>query len=181
MKRLEGWGLVTIRHGGATRVSDFLLSGGLHLLPYLVDVEGPVDASVLRELHEIRAMLLGWCAEQAALKADPASVARLESLARRLAESRGRPAEAQELDYDFFETLVQITGNRPLLLFANVVREVYLRGRARFLGLYAKEVFDPRHHQRAVEAIRRRDAAAAGAAMREYAQTAIAASGEGRT
>ena len=179
MKRLEGWGLVKIRQGGATRVTDFLLSGGMHLLPFLVEVDGAVDPSVLLELHEIRAMLLGWSAEQAALKADPASVARLEALARRLMDSRGRPAEAQELDYDFFEALLQITGNRPLLLFSNVVREVYLRGRERFLGLYAKDVFDPRHHQRAVEAIRRKDAAAAGAAMRAHAQTALAGSATG--
>jgi GntR family transcriptional repressor for pyruvate dehydrogenase complex len=176
MKRLEAWGLVKIRHGGATRVSDFLLSAGLDLLPFLVEVDGPVDATVLRELHEIRAMLLGWCAEQAALKADPASIARLESLARQLVASRGRPSVSQELDYDFFEALVQITGNRPLLLFANVVRGVYLRGRERFLGLYSKDVFDPLLHERAVDAIRAGDAQAAGAAMREHATTALGAS-----
>jgi GntR family transcriptional repressor for pyruvate dehydrogenase complex len=174
MKRLDAWGLVKIRHGGATRVSDFLLSAGLDLLPYLVEADGPVDPSVLRELHEIRAMLLGWCAEQAARKADPASIQRLEALARQLAASRGRPAEAQELDYEFFETLVQITGNRPLLLFANVVRGVYLRGRQRFLSLYARDVFDPRLHQRAVDAIRAHEPLAAGAAMREHAASALA-------
>ena len=177
MKRLEGWGQVKIRHGGATRVSDFLLSAGLDLLPFLVEVEGQVDPSVLRELHEIRAMLLGWCAEQAALKADPASIARLDTLARKLSDGRAHPSEAQELDYDFFEALVQITGNRPLLLFSNVVREVYLRGRERFLDLYSREAFDPRHHQRAVEAIRRRDPVAAGAAMRAHAQMALTAAG----
>jgi len=180
MHRLEAWGLVKIRHGGATRVSDFLLSAGLDLLPFLVEVDGPVDATVLRELHEIRAMLLGWCAEQAAEKADPASIARLEGLARQLVASRGRPSLSQELDYDFFEALVQITGNRPLLLFSNVVRAVYLRGRQRFLSLYAKEVFDPRHHERAVAAIRARDAVAAGAAMRAHATTALAAAGDRR-
>jgi len=177
MKRLDAWGLVKIRHGGATRVSDFLLSASLDLLPFLVEVDGPVEPSVLRDLHEIRAMLLGWCAEQAAVKADAVSVARLDALARRLAASHGRPAESQELDYDFFEALVQITGNRPLLLFANVVRGVYLRGRQRFLGLYAREVFDPGLHRRAVDAIRARDPQAAGAAMRQHAATALAATG----
>jgi len=180
MKRLEAWGLVKIRQGGATRVSDFLLSASLDLLPFLVELDGPVDATVLRDLHEIRAMLLGWCAEQAALKADPSSVARLDALARQLAASHGRPSESQELDYEFFEALVQITGNRPLLLFANVVRGVYLRGRSRFLGLYAREVLDPRLHLRAVEAIRAHDPQAAGAAMREHAATALSAKGVAR-
>ena len=103
-----------------------------------------------------------------------------EGLARQLVASRGRPSLSQELDYDFFEALVQITGNRPLLLFSNVVRAVYLRGRQRFLSLYAKEVFDPRHHERAVAAIRARDAVAAGAAMRAHATTALAAAGDRR-
>jgi DNA-binding FadR family transcriptional regulator len=75
---------------------------------------------------------------------------------------------------------VQITGNRPLLLFANVVRGVYLRGRERFLGLYARDVFDPRLHERAVEAIRAKNPEAAGAAMREHATTAFAAAGTTR-
>ena len=175
MKRLEAWGLVKIKHGGTTRVSDFLLSAGLELLPHLVELGGVVDASVLRDLHELRAMILGWCAEQAAQKADPASLARLESLARQLADPKAKPSQLQELDYDFFETLVQITGNRLLLMFSNVVREVYLRGRERFVGLYAKGVFDARHHARAIEAIRRRDSTAAGIAMRSHAVTALLA------
>ena len=33
LQRLAQDGLVTIQHGGATRVTDFRQSGGLHLLP----------------------------------------------------------------------------------------------------------------------------------------------------
>src|SRR5262249_9227490 len=43
MKRLEAWGLVRIRHGGATRVSDFFLSAGLEIVPYLVEVGAKVE------------------------------------------------------------------------------------------------------------------------------------------
>lgn len=173
MTRLEAWGLVKIKHGGATRVSDFLLSAGLDLLPHLVELGGEVDRGILRDLHEIRAMLLGWCAEQAALKADAASIGRLEELARGLAEPRAKAAQLQELDYDFFQELVRISGNRLLVLFSNVVREVYARGRDRFAGLYARGVFDARHHKKCVEAIRARDVHAAGAAMRAHAASAL--------
>lgn len=173
MKRLEGWGLVKIRHGGATRVSDFFLSAGLELVPYLIEVGAKVDPAILRDLHEIRAMLLGWCAEQAALKADPASIARLDELSRRIDDDRSGPAALQELDYDFFQELVAITGNRLLALFSNVVREVYLKGKERFAPMYSREVFESEHHRRAVDAIRARDAAAAGAAMRAHAATAL--------
>lgn len=173
MKRLEAWGLVSIRQGGATRVTDFLVSAGLDLLPHLVEVTGKVDPGVLADLHEIRAMLLGWCAEQAAKKADAASMARLEDLVRRMGEVRGRPQALQELDYDFFQELIVISGNRVLALFSNVVRDVYLKGRERFLALYAKDVFELAHHRRAVEAIRARDVRAAGDAMRAHAASAL--------
>lgn len=173
VRRLEAWGLVQVRHGGATRVTDFLLSAGMDMLPSLVEVGAKVDPIILRDLHDIRAMLLGWCAERAALQADPSSLQRLEELARGMADPKARPATLQELDYEFFEELVRISGNRILLLVSNVVRDVYLRGKERFAALYARGVFDPVHHRRAVEAIRSRDARAAGDAMRAHAATAL--------
>jgi DNA-binding FadR family transcriptional regulator len=118
-------------------------------------------------------MLLGWCAERAAVLADPSSLHRLEELARGMADPKAKPATLQELDYDFFEALVRISGNRILLLVSNVVRDIYLRGKDRFAALYAKGVFDPSHHRRAVEAIRARDPRAAGEAMRAHAASAL--------
>lgn len=173
MKRLEGWGLVTIRHGGATRVTEFLLNAGLSVLPELLEAGGELGTGVLADLHELRALLLGYCAEQAAKKADPASVARLEELARRLSEPRQKPAAVQALDYDFFEQLVLVTGNQLLLLFTKVVRDLYFRAPERFLPMYRAEVFDAGHHRRAVAAIRARDPKAAGDAMRAHAQSAL--------
>jgi DNA-binding FadR family transcriptional regulator len=170
LKRLETWGLVQVRHGGATRVRDFLLSAGIDLLPHLVEASGTPDPDILDDLHEVRAMILGYCAEQAAERADPASVARLDHLVRRMAEAP--PAVQQELDYDFFQELVAITGNRVLALFANVVRDVYLAGRERFLAMYAPGTFSLEHHRAAVAAIRGRDPVAAGRAMRRFARSA---------
>lgn len=172
MKRLEAWGLVTIRQGGATRVAQVLLDAGLSLLPPLLDARD--ELVVLREFHELRGLLLGWSAEQAALKADPASVARLEALARALSEPRQKATTLQTLDYDFFEQLVLISGNQLLLLFTKVVRSVYFRAPERFLPLYRTTVFNPEHHRQAVIAIRERNHCAAGDAMRAHASTALA-------
>jgi fatty acid metabolism transcriptional regulator FadR len=173
LKRLEAWGLVQIRQGGATRVTDFLLSAGLELLPHLMEAGSAVDPTILSDLHEIRAMLLGWCAEQAAEKADAASMARLDELVRKMVEAKGKPHALQELDYDFFQELITISGNRVMGLFSNVVRDVYLKGREHFVSLYAKGVFDPLHHKKTVEAIRERDPLAAAAAMRAHARSAL--------
>lgn len=173
MGRLETWGLVQIRHGGATRVTDFLMGAGLELLPHLVEVGGKVDPDILEDLHGIRGMLLGWCAETAARKADAADVEKLEALVVQLTDPKAKSATLQVLDYDFYQELVRISGNRVLALFSNVVRDVYLKGRDRFAGLYARDVFDASHHRAAVVAIRARDAEAAGAAMRAHAATAL--------
>lgn len=172
MKRLEAWGLVKIRQGGATRVAD-LLDAGFHLVPSLIEAGGEVGEAVLRDIHEIRGLLLGWSAEQAATKADDAALERLEALARKLAEPRARPDRLQELDYDFFQELLQATGNQLLALFARVVREVYFKGAERFVGLYRADVFDPAHHRRAVAAMRAHDPSAAGDAMRAHAASAL--------
>ena len=173
MKRLEGWGLVTIRHGGATRVANELLDSGMSLLPELLEAGGELGLGVLHDLHELRGLLLGWSAEQAALKADAASIARLEALARSLSEPRQKATALQALDYDFFEQLVLISGNQLLALFSKVVRDIYFRAPERFLPLYRSDVFDPGHHRRAVAAIRAKDSKAAGDAMRAHAASAM--------
>jgi len=173
MKQLEAWGLVKIRQGGATRVSELFLQTSSELLPQLLELGAKIDPHILRDLHEIRALLLGWCAEQAALKADASSVERLESLVQQLKANRGDKRALQELDYEFFEQLVAITGNRLLGLLGQVVRQVYLRQGPRFEELYAPKIFDPQYHQKAVVAIRKRDAEAAGQQMRLHALTAL--------
>ncbi len=173
MKRLEGWGLVTIRQGGATRVAEVLLDAGLSLLPELLEAGGELGLGILHDLHELRGLLLGWSAEQAALKADAASIARLEQLVRSLSEPRLKPAALQSLDYDFFEQLVLISGNQLLVLFAKVVRDIYFRAPERFLPMYRADVFDPEHHRRAVAAIKAKDPRGAGDAMRAHAASAM--------
>ncbi len=173
MKRLEAWGLVTIRQGGATRVAEVLLDAGMSLVPELLKAGGKLGLGVLHDLHEVRGLLLGWSAEQAALKADAASVARLDTLARAMSEPRQKAAALQALDCDFFEQLVLISGNQLLLLFSRVVRDLYFRAPERFLPMYRADVFDAGHHRRAVAAIRAKDGRAAGDAMRAHAACAL--------
>jgi DNA-binding FadR family transcriptional regulator len=172
MKQLEAWGLVKIRQGGATRVSELLLKS-TDLLPQLLELGAKIDPAILRDLHEIRALLLAWCAEQAAMKADSSSVDRLELIIRKMEAAKGDKKVLQELDYDFFQSLVAITGNRLLALLGQVVRQVYLRQGLNFESLYGPKVFDLKHHRQALAAIRKRDADLAGNSMRLHALTAM--------
>ena len=169
MLRLETWGLVHIRQGGATRVRDALQGAGLHVLPYLVAPGNRLDASLLGDILSIRVMFLAWTAEQAAARATPDDVAALEAL---LGSRRGA-ADAeriQAIDFEFFERLVAVGRNRVLTLFTNVLREIYGNNGEHLLFLYAQSPFDFSLHEQAVAAIAAGDTAGAAAAMRAYGE-----------
>lgn len=167
LHRLEANGMVEMRHGGGTRVRDFFASAGLQLLPWLVAPNGTFDPALLQDLMDLRGVLLKWTAEQAATKATEAGKQQLRSRLVALAAAK-TPKARQQLDYDFFESLVHVTGNRVLGLLTNGVRQVYIVNSGAFLAMYADD-FQLQHHLDAVSAIERGDATAAGEAMARFA------------
>ena len=171
LRHLEGWGLVTIRHGAGAKVADFLATAGLQLLPFLLAPGGRLDPALLRDLLELRVVLLGWTAAQAARRADPAEV---EALAETLTELEAAASieDLQALDYRVFQQLVALSENRVLLMLSNAIARVYMENRALFSLLYAGGL-DTVDHRRVVDALRARDASAAGDAMTAYAQSAL--------
>jgi DNA-binding FadR family transcriptional regulator len=182
LHRLEAVGMVEIRQGGATRVNDVLVKAGLQILPLLVAPGGTPDARLLQDLMEIRGMLLCWAAGQVARAVaaeGPGVVARsrLRATVEALGLPDASPAELQVRDFDFFEELVRLAGNRVLGLVLDPVRQVYLQNRSTFELLYQPGRFDPRHHVRALEAIEGGDADGAASAMAAHAATADFASG----
>ncbi len=177
LHRLEAVGMVEIRQGGATRVNDFLVKAGLQILPLLVAPGGVPDAELLQDLMEIRGMLLCWTARRVARSVaakGPELIAgsRLRVTVEALGQPDASPAELQLRDFDFFEELVQLTGNRVLGLMLHPVRQVYLHNRSTFEIFYQPGKFDPRHHQQALAAIERGDGEAAASAMAAHATTA---------
>lgn len=177
LHRLEGMGMVQIHQGDATRVNDVLVKAGLQILPLLVAPRGVPDTALLQDLMAIRGMLLCWTAQQvaqavAARGPEVLAGSRLRATVEALGRSDASPSELQLRDFDFFEELVRLTGNRVLGLLIDPVKQVYLHNRPTFEPLYQPGRFDPRHHQRALAAIERGDAAAAASAMAAYASSA---------
>ncbi len=171
LHRLEAWGLVEMRQGGATRVRDFLVTAGVQLLPYLLAPGGELDPKMLSDLLEIRTMLLGWTARMAAERATPEQVSRLQELLAELQAAEG--AEQTRIrDYDFYDHMVGMTGNGVLVLFSSATRRVFTVRGELFAGIF--EGFDASYHQRTTEAIAAGDPAAAAAAMTEYGARAQA-------
>lgn len=171
LHRLDASGLVEMRHGGATRVRDFLVTAGLQLLPYLLAPGGDLDPKLLGDLLEIRTMLLGWTARMAAERGTAQQVARLRALLDQL-EAAPDAEGLRLLDYDFYDFLVEMTGNGVLLLFSAATRQVFT-ARGELFGVLFTD-FDATHHRAAVAAIAKGDGAAAAVAMTAYGARAQA-------
>ena len=170
--RIEAWGLVEVRHGGGTRVVDFLSTAGLQLLPFLIAPGGRLDPRLLRDLLDLRAELLAWTAARAAKNTSAAGVGALERLLDAL-EAADSADRIQELDYGFFQLMVQISGNKVLEMVANAMERVYLENRQLFAALYQHGPMDTQHHRAALAAIREGKSQAARAAMFAYGESAI--------
>ncbi|MCH9680221.1 MAG: GntR family transcriptional regulator [Deltaproteobacteria bacterium] len=164
--RLEAWGLVHIKQGGATRVRDVFYSAGLHILPYLVAPDDRIDDKLLADVLAVRVMFLAWTAEHAATHATPDDVEQLRQTVAALDDATDAQT-LQRLDFEFFEHLVAAGRNRVLTLFTNALREIYDVNREHMAFLY-RESFDASHHRSAVDAIADGDGAAAARAMRAY-------------
>ncbi len=168
LNHLEAWGFVAIRQGGSTTVRDVLSTAGLHLLPWLIAPRGEPDPKLIRDLLELRVMVLSWTARLAARR--PA--ADLSGLHAMVAEMSAPDADTQTLDFDFFEGLIAVTDNQVLAMLGSALRDVYFTHRAVFTPLYTAARFDPTLHRAALAAIAAGDAAAAAAAMEAHARRA---------
>lgn len=172
LERLDAWGLIETRHGGNTRVRDFLVGAGLQLLPQLVAPGGRLDAGFMRDLLQLRVLLLGFTAGLAAERRDPAGLAELEAVLAAIEEER-EPDALQELDWRFFLVLAQAGGNRVLTMVAHMIGEVYRQNRSLFSLLYRPGTFEAGDHRAALAAVRLGDRAAAADAMTRHAERAL--------
>ncbi len=164
--RLEATEIVETRHGGGTRVRDFLVSAGMQLLPWLVAPGGNIDLPFLQDLLEIRSLNLEQTARLAARRATAEDVDSLSAALTAL-EGAETPKDRQLMDFAFYECMTAMARNRVLMLQTHAIRQVYLENRELFGSLYAGPL-DLAHHHRAVQAIAAGDEGTAAAAMLAY-------------
>jgi len=122
LKRLEQLRLVDVRHGDATRVLDWRLSGGLEALSSLKSM----DADMIGGLFEARRLLLTEAARLAAVRRTDEQAATLEELAAAFAAAAGDEEAALLADWAFMAAVIEASGNLVFQLIMNSVRELYL-------------------------------------------------------
>lgn len=182
LKKLEHLGLVRIRQGDGTRVTNFMETGGIELVQHLLPLAGRNHPELIRDMLELRRIFGREIARLAAYRQTGDSVARLRALADK-ADAATTPTEVFETDFEFYVALTQVAGNTVMGLLINTVRE----GVRSYMPLLSNLTSSPEsvraHHRALIEAVAAKDADKAGKIADEHLRTGaeLAARMGGRT
>lgn len=125
IKRLQQARLVEVKHGGTTTVLDYRVEAGADLLPSLLfDRQGRIQVEVARGIVRMRQVLSPEIAADAAAHGGEATAERLDALIAAM-EAASEPVEVQRLAFEFWEILVDGSGNIAYRLAFNSLRKTY--------------------------------------------------------
>lgn len=166
IRTLELVGLVVPRQGEGNVVAD-LSSDALAM---------PIASVLLRkreliaELLDIRKMLEPALAARAAANASPEDVAHLEEILRRQREKVVRGEPTIEEDTEFHYAIAVAARNGVVRKVLDVLMDLLRETRSRSLQLQGRPQRSLAGHRRVLDAIKRRDAAAAERAVKQHLQ-----------
>lgn len=161
---LELTGMVIPRHGEGNVVADVSTE----------TLVAPIAKLLLRkrklvaELLDVRKMLEPALAARAAVHASTDQIARLESILHRQHDKVLRGQTAIEEDSEFHYTIALAAQNSVVLKLLDVLMDLLRESRARSLQVEGRRERSLAGHRRVLEAIKRRDAAAAERAVRQH-------------
>ena len=124
LKRLEQMRLVSIHHGGGTRVADFKATGYLDLLEALVRSGESVDTDVLRSIMEMRSALAPHIARRAASRASVATKDELDQCVGAMCRAENL-SSLHSLSIRFWTTVVEGSQNLAYRLAHNTLTAAY--------------------------------------------------------
>ncbi len=125
LKRLEQARLISIRHGGSTRVLDFRQTAGTDLLSsLLVDDAGRLDLEVARSVIEMRSALAPSIARLCARRGQTV-VDELDDVVEEMQEADDDLDRLQMASLEFWGAMVSASGNIAYELAFNSLRESY--------------------------------------------------------
>jgi DNA-binding FadR family transcriptional regulator len=141
LKRLEQARLIRIQHGSGSVVLDLSTNAGFDMLGEMIMPGGKMDFVAVRGIFEFRALIGPEAARLAARRIHDSD---LEKLAEILKKIEGCPADDfetfQELDYEFYEIIVQASENLPIILITNSVRDLYLKYKENFIAIFERSI-----------------------------------------
>lgn len=167
LRRLQQARLVSVRHGGTSKVLDYRLSAGLDLLADLiVTPSGELALGVVRSIVEVRSALAPDIARLAALRANGTVRKRLAVALTALRAAQGDLLRQQEIVTELWSHLVDGSQNVVYRLAYNSLRASYAECRPLFTRVLAEEIEDVSAYEAIVAAVRSGDAGQAEARAR---------------
>jgi GntR family transcriptional regulator, transcriptional repressor for pyruvate dehydrogenase complex len=166
IRTLELVGLVVPRQGEGTVVAD--VSPEAVVMP-IASVLGR-KRELIGELLEVRKMIEPALAARAAERATPEEIAQLEDIIRRQREKTQRGEPAIDEDAEFHYQLALAAKNGVVRRVLDVLMRLLRETRVRSLQTHGRPERSLAGHKRIVEAIKRRDPAAAERAVRRHVE-----------
>jgi GntR family transcriptional regulator, transcriptional repressor for pyruvate dehydrogenase complex len=170
VRRLESLGLLKARRGSGLEVRDMFRHGSISLLPAWLRVGAPgvAPAVVLLELLRLRRLLLAEVVRMCSLYAAPEGLAAARTLLDAAWAVRDDRSAFLRADYEFAHALTTASGFAPAAWLLNAFEQGYID----LASTVAAGFPTPRDYLRAwsevLEAVARRDADRAVAAVRTY-------------
>lgn len=166
LKKLEHLGLVRIRQGDGTRVTNFMETGGIELVQHLLPLGGG-RPELIRDLLEFRRLFGRELARLAAARSGKDGLTRLRAVADKADQTSGA-AELFDLDFEFYVALAAASANQVMLLLINTVRDGVRNFMPLLANLAAPQEAVRKHHRELIAAIEKGDAAAAARIADDY-------------
>jgi len=171
LKRLAQIRLVTIQHGGATRVLDYRQCASMDLLHDLMaNADGRPNPAVVRSVMEMRSAIMPDIARLAALRGGATLADELDAVVGRMAQAVGRLPQLQALALEFWDVMVGGSENIAYRLAYNSLRQTYQEFMPLLTEVLAEEFADVPQHAAIADAVRRGDAVTAETAARDAAR-----------
>jgi GntR family transcriptional repressor for pyruvate dehydrogenase complex len=164
IRSLELAGLLVPKQGEGTLVAD--VSPDALIAPIASVLVRKRE--LISELLDVRKMLEPALAARAARNATPEDVARLEEILKRQREKALRGESWVEEDSEFHYAIARAARNSVVLKVLDVLMDLLRETRARTLQVDGRLQRSLAGHRRVLEAIRRRDAAAAERAVKQH-------------
>jgi DNA-binding FadR family transcriptional regulator len=170
LKKLEHLGLVRIRQGDGTRVTNYMETAGIELVSHLVAASSS-DPEIIGDVLEFRRVIGREVARLAATRVEEEDLSKLRELAERANDPDLPADQVFQLDFEFYVALTSATKNKVMGLLVNTVRDAV----ASYLPVLAHLTVSPEtvreHHRDLLAALEKGDADAAANAADAYLNT----------
>ncbi len=158
LRRIEAFGMLTIRQGAGARVEEFKTVGGIELADLLMyRRDGSIDEKFLEDALKLHEYMHRWIVREAALRATDTEINELKGLLRERALTPKDGEERRRLTFEFSMRTVQASHNRYLTLLFNTLARTTRPSRTLFELPVHSDLGIQTFFERLVEAFENRD------------------------